>query len=63
MTSIQTQYRAKRTQLLKDMIAYIIDLTQLQKKQLEKIPLPQLKRITEEIKTLYKQPQKREKAF
>ena len=35
------------------MFAYIIDITQLQKKQIEKVPLPRLKRITEEIKIIY----------
>jgi len=53
MPSIQTEYRRKRLVLVKEMMISLIDLTQLKKKELEKIPLPKMKQITKEIKNLY----------
>jgi len=52
MVSIQTIYRQKRLNLIKDMISSLIDLTQLKKKELEKIPLPKLKQIAKDIEKI-----------
>jgi len=52
MSSIQTEYRKKRIALVKGMLLLLIDLAQLKKKELEKIPLPKLKQIAREIEAL-----------
>lgn len=52
MSSIQTEYRKKRIDLVKGMLLSLIDLTQLKKKELEKIPLPKLKQLSREIEEL-----------
>ena len=52
MPSIQTEYRKKRIDLVKGMLLSLIDLTQLKKKELEKIPLPKLKQIARDLEDL-----------
>lgn len=52
MVSIQTEYRKKRTDLVKGMLLSLIDLTQMKKKELEKIPLPKLKQLSKDIEEL-----------
>lgn len=52
MPSIQTIYRQKRIDLVKKMMSNLIDLTQLKKRELEKIPLPKLKQIARELEEI-----------
>ena len=45
MTSIRTQYRQKRVELIKDCIMLLVNMLTLEKKELEKIPLPFFKNV------------------
>lgn len=54
MVSIQTKYRRERIELVKSMLCSLIDLTQLKKKDLEKIPFTKLKQIAKNLEEIQK---------
>jgi hypothetical protein len=45
MTSTRTLYRQKRIELIKEIIMLLLNMLTLEKKELEKIPLPKLKQV------------------
>jgi len=45
MVSVRTQYRQKRIESIKECIMLLANMLTLEKKELEKIPLPFFKRI------------------